>query len=182
MAKNYRIGKEPRFGFDRVIYGPGVCMTIAPEAVPTVKQLEVLPMLEGAYAAGYNEAALRGPRDEFERHLLVTTREVVAAYADTALDYSHTTRLLGVQKVKTDKGKVDEVTVAILAVRKGQSVWEVIDSGLREHALIAALLREVETPPQMVNKSRLLQLLREHLPELAAAHATETTTDTETIS
>ncbi len=66
-TKKYRIGKEPRFGFDRVIYGPGVCEVIPPEAKATVKELGVLKMLEGAYAAGRAEERLYHPRAEGEQ-------------------------------------------------------------------------------------------------------------------
>lgn len=63
MDTNYRIEKEPRYGLDKVIVGPGVCETIAPEAVAGVKELNVLQMLEGAYAAGKSEEALKAPRE-----------------------------------------------------------------------------------------------------------------------
>lgn len=62
MAKNYRIEKEPRFGLDRVIVGPGVCEVISHEAVAGVNELGVLKMLEGAYLAGNSDKALRKPR------------------------------------------------------------------------------------------------------------------------
>ena len=63
MAENYRIEKEPRFGLDRVIIGPGVCHTIPPEAASTVKHLELLEQLDGAYLAGQADERNKAPRD-----------------------------------------------------------------------------------------------------------------------
>ncbi len=59
MAKRYRIEKEPHFGLDRVIVGPGVYEVIAPETKAAVKELGVLGLLEGAYDAGRAEEKLR---------------------------------------------------------------------------------------------------------------------------
>jgi hypothetical protein len=168
MAKRYYIVPTTG-GFDIAIVGPGVSVALPPEAKKTLKEWGVLKMLNDAYKAGKAKEALRGPRGEFEEKLLRKTREVVEDFADTELAYAHTVSLIGDQGVKMDDGTWQQVSVAVIAVKHGINAFEVIVQGIRERELIAALLREVEAPPQIVNRSRLLQLLHQYLPELAAA-------------
>jgi hypothetical protein len=61
MAKHYRIEKEPRFGFDIVVIGPGVYEVLAREERKQAKCY--LPLLDAAYEAGSPKATTEATED-----------------------------------------------------------------------------------------------------------------------
>lgn len=74
MSKHYSILREPRFGLDRVVFGPGVHEVIAPEVKATLKELGVLRWLDQAYTAGSKTNSAGERTKEFVTALVNCTR------------------------------------------------------------------------------------------------------------
>lgn len=168
MSKHYAFLKEPQFGLDRVLVGPGVNRLLSPETAGLMEELDVPAMLDKAHQAGWrNSPACSGPLTP--EQLWRKMKEVTFGFVDDE-HQDHCIALAGEVLTKPSAGRPQKLQVGLVVSRLPKECFDVLDERERDAlmapvaAFVKALRSALVEPPCAITSVELERLVEKHLP------------------